>query len=519
MVISNMYSVLLLLSVLCLIAQTSESLRILGIFPMNVKSHFATCGELMRGLAEKGHRVDVYSHFPLKNPKPPNYTDYSLDGTLAPVTNNLTYDVTSLTTATDAIVTWLELGGRPACQLIGLPIFQKLLHEPPKDPAYDLVIVEVSLANCHIAWGRRLNIPVIGVVAPLLPDWLHNHLGNPINLAVESSSFAPFAAPASFYERLKNFYIFHHLRLSFNYYVRRQDEYVAKFFGTDYPNSVELQKDLSLVLVNHHSALSGLRTFAPPVVPIGGLHIVDRNESLPQELQEWLDESKHGFVYFSFGSMIRIETFPDHMLDAFYKTFKNIAPVRVLLKIARPEELPAGMPSNVLTQSWIPQIQVLKHKRIKAFVTHGGLMGTQEAARYGVPMVGVPLISDEFFNVENCVRKRIAVKVDLKQVTEKTLTRALRQVLDDPFYKRNAEQISKDFTDVPMTPMNTALFWIEYIARHGKNALRSPIVDMPWWQSSLFDVYTFICAVFVLTTCIVKIVYKKVVRTMKLKND
>ena len=78
-----------------------------------------------------------------------------------------------------------------------------------------------------------------------------------------------------------------------------------------------------------------------------------------QEVKKFLDESKDGFIYFSFGSMVRIETFPKPVLDIFYNTFKKIAPVRVLMKIAKPEKLPPGLPSNVITYHWLPQVQVL----------------------------------------------------------------------------------------------------------------------------------------------------------------
>lgn len=54
-------------------------------------------------------------------------------------------------------------------------------------------------------------------------------------------------------------------------------------------------------------------------------------------------------------------------LDGFYATFKNIAPVRVLLKIAKPEVLPPGLPANVMTQSWFSQIQVLSMLTLKFF--------------------------------------------------------------------------------------------------------------------------------------------------------
>lgn len=80
---------------------------------------------------------------------------------------------------------------------------------------------------------------------------------------------------------------------------------------------------------------------------------------VPQAVQTWMDEATSGFIYFTFGSMMKIESFPKHILDAFYETFRNIAPVRVLLKIAKDEELPPGLPSNVMTQPWFSQVRVL----------------------------------------------------------------------------------------------------------------------------------------------------------------
>lgn len=76
-------------------------------------------------------------------------------------------------------------------------------------------------------------------------------------------------------------------------------------------------------------------------------------------MQKWLDESKHGCIYFTFGSMVRIETFSKELMEAFYKAFEKIAPVRVLMKVAKKEELLPGLPKNVMTQSWFSQIPIL----------------------------------------------------------------------------------------------------------------------------------------------------------------
>ena len=46
------------------------------------------------------------------------------------------------------------------------------------------------------------------------------------------------------------------------------------------------------------------------------------------------------------------------------------------------------------------------HKNVKAFLTHGGLLGTQEAIYYEIPLIGIPLCADQFFNINNYVKKK-----------------------------------------------------------------------------------------------------------------
>ena len=64
--------------------------------------------------------------------------------------------------------------------------------------------------------------------------------------------------------------------------------------------------------------------------------------------------------------------------------------------------------------------------------------------------------------------------------------------------RNNVQKLSKLYLDRPLSPMETAIFWTEYVARNG-NILKSPALDLEWWQVELLDVYSFICfVVFVL---------------------
>ena len=76
-----------------------------------------------------------------------------------------------------------------------------------------------------------------------------------------------------------------------------------------------------------------------------------------------------------------------------------------------------------------------EHKNIKAFITHGGLMGTQESIAYGVPMVGIPLFGDQPRNIKSYVQKNLAVMVEYEGITENTLTAAVKTILSNPVYK------------------------------------------------------------------------------------
>ena len=68
-----------------------------------------------------------------------------------------------------------------------------------------------------------------------------------------------------------------------------------------------------------------------------------------------------------------------------------------------------------------------------------------------------------------------------------------------------------------MSPIETAIFWIEYISRHGKDALRSPLVDMPWWQATLLDVYGFTIIVIVIILYTIHRLFKLLIVTLRAK--
>lgn len=72
---------------------------------------------------------------------------------------------------------------------------------------------------------------------------------------------------------------------------------------------------------------------------------------------------------------------------------------------------------------------------MRAFITHGGLMGTQEAVHCAVPMIGMPLFGDQFINVDLYSRKKMAVRLNYEGITEEKMDAALNEILFNPVYK------------------------------------------------------------------------------------
>ncbi|XP_051159343.1 UDP-glucosyltransferase 2-like [Leptopilina boulardi] len=475
-----------------IISLNSDAYRILVIAPLNSRSHTNMLESVAKALALKGHQIDVISHFEMKNP-PKNYTTIiNLDGSLKKMVNTWTMEMVEHFRYVDLIPTIIEEFGNNFCDLMGLEKMQRFIKNPPNDPPYNLVIVEALGANCFFGFGHVLNVPVVVVSALTEFLWFDEILGNPMSNAYAVNIRTKDFRIVTFWDRVKNHFWAHFNNYRFfKYTEENQTIAMRKYLSPNVPNIREIEKKTALLLVNAYQSFFGIRPLTPAVVQISGIQIELSETKLTKELKIWMDESSHGVVFFTLGSMVIIEDLPKEILLGIYAAFEKLSPIRVLMKIVNKEKLPPCLPKNVLTMSWIPQIPVLQHKNTKVFMTHGGLNSVQEGLYFAVPMIGFPLFGDQPLNIRLLADKNVAYEMNYKYITEKSLSNALYAVLYDPKYREATRRESHLFRDRPMSATDTAVFWIEYVIRNGANSLRSPAMDMPWWKAELVDVYVF----------------------------
>jgi len=123
------------------------------------------------------------------------------------------------------------------------------------------------------------------------------------------------------------------------------------------------------------------------------------------ECMEWPETKKpNSVVYVCFGSMAN---FSDSQLREIATGFEASGQPFMWVVRKNKEDGVAWLPDGfekrmegkgLIIRGWAPQVLILEHEAIGAFVTHCGWNSTLEAVTAGVPMVTWPLGAEQFFN-------------------------------------------------------------------------------------------------------------------------
>ncbi|CAF4941819.1 unnamed protein product [Pieris macdunnoughi] len=264
--------------------------------------------------------------------------------------------------------------------------------------------------------------------------------------------------------------------------ITKENEEMNTFreiLGPDLPKYCELRNNVHMLFLNIHNMWIGNQPLPPNVISIWGIH-KKLEKPLPKDLETYLDSSKHGVIYISFGSNAPSTTLPQEFIQKLIRVFSKL-PYDVLWKWEA-DEMP-GKSTNIKISKWLPQSDLLRHKNVKLFVTQGGLQSTDEAITAGVPLIGIPMLTDQWYNVEKYEKHRIGVRLDMETITESLFSAAIKTLINDPSFKENIIRLRSIMADQPVSALDRAVWWTEYVLRHGgAKHIRAAGANMSWVQ-------------------------------------
>ncbi|XP_029161391.1 UDP-glucuronosyltransferase 2A2-like [Nylanderia fulva] len=478
---------IIIVSILWIIA---DAARILVVLLEPSYSHQVAYRPIMIELAQRGHELTVFTPIPMNDSSLQNYTEVKLEYSSYKVDEKMDVFAYGKLGVQSILDDFYHRNEEMTDSALSNPVMQQLIS-PNYTEKFDLVIVEFLFYDAFYALSYRFNAPLIGISSASLLTVHHYAFGNPIlwshlpDLLVNDLD-----DEMNFIHRFYNAY-YSLFQIYWHKYkiIPVQEKMVRKYFGDSVPPAHKLVSNMALLLSNYHPFLSP-NPYAQEIIPIRGSRpiITQKNHSLPQDLQKELDDATKGFIYFSLGSNIRGVFLSDERRNMFRKTFEKL-PYKIVWKFE--SDFP-DKPNNVIIRNWLPQHEILSHPNIRLFIYQGGLQSTEEAIENGIPMIGFPVVADQYYNIKQLVKYGSGKSFSITDVTEDELRETIYEVITNSSYKENMLKLRNLLHDRPYDELNYAVWWIEHVIRHkGAPHLRNKLRDMPWYKTQLWDIIGF----------------------------
>ncbi|XP_045520031.1 UDP-glucosyltransferase 2-like [Pieris brassicae] len=455
--------------------------RILAIFPTPSISHQVVFRPLTQELARRGHEVIVITADPVftKDSRPKNLTEIDVhDISYNAWRDGLDERDTGFGKKTGVfkLVKNMEDFFKEMLELqVNTEEIHALLNG---DSKFDLLIIEACVRPA-LMYSHKFKVPVIQISSfgfMLGNDEVIGALTHPILFPIIMRQRV---FNLTFWEKLYELYLHYWIIYHWHMSETREHEVLSKYFGSNVPSYKELNNNIDMLFLNIHPIWTNNQPLPPNVISIWGIH-KNQEKPLPQAIQEYMDSSKNGVLYFSLGSNAQSTMLHSDTINTLIDVFSQL-PYNVLWKWEK-DELP-GISKNIKISKWLPQTDLLRHPNLKLFITQGGLQSTDEAINSGVPLIGIPMLADQWYNVEFYEHLKIGIGLDIETITREKLLKAIETVISDKSYKENILKLRNILNDQPQSALDRAVWWTEYVLRYGgAKHFRAASANLSWFE-------------------------------------
>lgn len=509
-----------LLILITFFLKSSESARILGVFPHPAISHQCVFHALMKDLAARGHHLTILTTDVNKQLKDnSNVTQIDLHDTYDFFRSKINFvehkksektEINLVESYYDVSLKFYDLHfNKPeVTQLINGNYGQK----------FDLMIFQYMSFWPYLALAEIYDVPVIGISSFDTLNFNHEWMGNAANAVVNPDILLPFEhGKLSFTERWYS--LKYQFQLNFLLepkQVKRCDRVVKKYFPAVNKTVEQMKERIQLVMTNTDPNLGYIRPLLPNTIQLGFLHIEPPKKLPAGELKTFLDKSKNGVIYMSLGSNVQSKDLGVENLQKFLQVFASLD-YDVLWKFEG-DNLP-HKPDNVMISKWFPQSDLLAHPSIKVFITQGGQQSMEESIDRIVPMIVIPFLADQIMNSKTVENKGIGKRLELDGLKVSELTDTIKEVMR-PEYKENIVKLRELIYDQPMTSRERAVWYTEYVIRHkGAKHLEYPGRLVPFYQIYCLDFIGIAVFTLAVSAKVLKMVFRMLSPALKAKKD
>jgi glucuronosyltransferase len=386
-------------------------------------------------------------------------------------------------------------------------VSNKALLGKLKSMNFDLVVIDITLNECSLAFANQLNIPIVGIWS-----FRWNTAGALMTTASIPPSHVPgmqtsFTDKMTFPQRLFNFVYFLCVHVAIRAQCILANYFVQKHIPGS-PSPATLLQELNGMLINLDDILDYPQLLPPTFIRVGGLHIRGV-EKFSKDLEDWIESSgDHGVILFSIGHMLNPSVLPVNFIKAFFKAASKL-PQKFIMKL---EGDFGKVPDNIKILKRLPQQSILAHNKTKLFISHCGQHGIIESIHFEVPIIAMPLFLDQSDNLIRLLEYGVAIELNRHTENDEEIFQTLRYGLEDPTIKNNIKELSRRIKDVPESPHKRALNLVEYLIRNnGAPHLKMASRHLNTFQYFSIDVILFFGAVIYIIYYLVKRILKLLV--------